>query len=93
MKKKLNLSHAKENLSQSIGFTSDILLGATVVTIEGDQCLMVENYKGIIVYEEHMIMLQGRKNRVLIEGKRLQIEYYTNLDMKIRGIISSVKFC
>lgn len=93
MKKNANLSMTKEQLSDKIGFTKDILLGATIVTIEGDGRLFIENYKGIITYTDTCIVVQGRKNRIQIEGKKLQIEYYTNLDMKINGVISNVKYC
>ncbi len=93
MKKNLNLSHTKERISGKIGFTQDVILGATIVTMEGDTVLFVENYKGIIAYNDNCIIIQGRKNKILIEGKNLQIEYYTNMDMKIKGTISLVKYC
>lgn len=93
MKKNLNLSGAKDRVSDKIGFTKDVMLGATIVTMEGDSQLLIENYKGIVTYNDKNILVQGRKNKVLVEGKNLQIEYYTNMDMKIKGTIALVKFC
>ncbi len=93
MKKNLNLSGTKDRVSGKIGFTADVMLGATIVTMEGDNRLFIENYKGIITYTDKCIMVQGRKNKIMVEGKNLQIEYYTNLDMKINGTIYIVKFC
>lgn len=93
MKKNLNLSVTKDRVSGKIGFTADVMLGATIVTMEGDNRLFIENYKGIITYTDKCIMVQGRKNKIMVEGKNLQIEYYTNLDMKINGTIYLVKFC
>lgn len=93
MKKNLNISGTKDRISGKIGFTADVMLGATIVTMEGDSRLFIENYKGIITYTDKCIMVQGRKNKILVEGKNLQIEYYTNLDMKINGTIYLVKFC
>ena len=93
MKKNLNLSGTKDRVSGKIGFTADVMLGATIVTMEGDNRLFIENYKGIITYTDKCIMVQGRKNKIMVEGKNLQIEYYTNLDMKINGTIYFVKFC
>ncbi len=93
MKKNLNLSGTKDRVSGKIGFTADVMLGATIVTMEGDNRLFIENYKGIITYTDKCIMVQGRKNKIMVEGKNLQIEYYTNLDMKINGTIYLVKFC
>lgn len=93
MKKNFNLSDTKDRISGKIGFTGDVILGATIVTMEGDNHLIIENYKGIITYNDKNIIVQGRKNKILVEGKNLQIEYYTNLDMKIKGTIYLVKFC
>ena len=93
MKKNLNLSGTKDRVSGKIGFTADVMLGATIVTMEGDKRLFIENYKGIITYTDKCIMVQGRKNKIMVEGKNLQIEYYTNMDMKIKGTIYLVKFC
>lgn len=93
MKKNLNLSGTKDRLSGKIGFTGDVMLGATIVTIEGDNQLFIENYKGIVTYNDKNIVVQGRKNKILVEGKNLQIEYYTNMDMKIKGTIFLVKYC
>lgn len=93
MKKNLNLSGTKDRLSGRIGFTQDVMLGATIITMEGDNQLFIENYKGIVTYNDKNIIIQGRKNKISIEGKNLQIEYYTNMDMKIKGCISMVKYC
>lgn len=93
MKKNLNLSGTKDRLSGRIGFTQDVMLGATIITMEGDNQLFIENYKGIVTYNDKNIIIQGRKNKISIEGKNLQIEYYTNMDMKIKGCISLVKYC
>ena len=93
MRKSVDFLSAKEQVSGKIGFTPDIMLGATIVTIEGDKTLYIENYKGIITYTDKTIVVLGKKNKIQIEGKKLQIEYYTNLDMKIQGNISCVKYC
>ena len=93
MKKNVDFLSAKEQISDKMGFTKDVILGATIVTIEGDKTLYIENYKGIITYTDKSIMILGKKNKIQIEGKNLQIEYYTNIDMKIKGSISCVKYC
>lgn len=93
MKKNVDFLSAKEQISDKIGFTKDVILGATIVTIEGDKTLYIENYKGIITYTDKIIIVLGKKNKIQIEGKNLQIEYYTNIDMKIQGNISCVKYC
>ncbi len=92
MRKNIHLTDTKEKISETIGFTRDVLLGETIITMEGNRQLFIENYKGIISYEEKIIIVQGKRSKICIEGKNLQIEYYTNLDMKIKGNIYEVKY-
>ena len=91
MKKNVDFISAKENISGKLGITRDVLLGATIITMEGNQILYIENYKGIITYTDKCIIILGQKNKIQIEGKNLQIAYYTNIDMKIQGCIICVK--
>ena len=93
MKRNVDLLSAKEQISEKIGFTKDVILGATVVTIEGNKTLYIDNYKGIITYTDKTIVVLCKKYKIQIEGKNLQIEYYTNMDMKIQGNISCIKYC
>jgi sporulation protein YqfC len=67
-------------------------MGAMRVTLTGNDEAWIENYKGIIEYNDSFIMLQGKTCRVCIEGKALEIDYYTNEDMKISGNICCVRY-
>lgn len=93
MKKNLCISGTRDKISGKIGLTGDIILGATIVTIEADNQLYIENYKGIINYTDTCVVVEGKKQKIIIEGKNLEIEYYTNLDMKLKGKIQLVKYC
>lgn len=93
MKKNNKLPGAKDKISEKIGLTGDIILGATIITIEADHQMYIENYKGIINYTDTSILIEGKKNKILVEGQDLQIEYYTNMDMKLKGKIQLIKYC
>lgn len=93
MKKNVDFLSAKENISGKLGFTRDVLLGETIITMEGNKILYIENYKGIITYTDKCIIVLGQKHKIQIEGKNLQIKYYTNMDMKIQGNITCIKHC
>lgn len=82
----------KELVIESLKLPKDSLLGASIVTITGNQDVFVENYRGIIEYTDCQILLQGKNGKIQICGKRLRIIYYTNEDMKINGWIESVKY-
>ncbi len=82
-----------EGISETIKLPSDILAGAPLLSMVGQRQLFIENYKGIIEYTEECIRVQTKIGRIHVEGKRLNIEYYTVDDMKITGYITTIQFC
>ena len=86
------LHRGKELMIESLKLPKDSMLGASIITVTGNTDVFVENYKGILEYSNELILLQGKKCKIELKGKRLNIVYYTNEDMKICGCIDSVRF-
>lgn len=86
------LHKRKELVVESLRLPKDSLLGASIVTITGNTDIFVENYKGLLEYSSELILLQGKNCRIELKGKRLNIVYYTNEDMKICGAVESVRY-
>ncbi len=77
---------------ESLKLPKDSMLGASIITVTGNTDIFIENYKGILQYSTELILLQGKNCKIELKGKRLNIVYYTNEDMKISGVIESVCF-
>ena len=95
MRKKLEetqIRSKRERMAESLKLPKDSVLGASIVTITGKRDVFVEKYKGIIEYTDSRIILQGKNCKIEICGKRLNILYYTNEDMKISGWIENVRY-
>ena len=86
------LSDSKELIVESLRLPKDTMLGAAIVTITGNREAFIENYKGILEYTTQTIVLQGKNCKICFEGKQLSIEYYTNEDMKISGMIDTERY-
>ncbi|MCH5256313.1 MAG: YabP/YqfC family sporulation protein [Lachnospiraceae bacterium] len=89
---KLSLSRQKEIIVESLKLPKDTMLGASIVSVTGNREAFIENYKGILEYTKDTIVLQGKNCRISFQGKQLSIDYYTNEDMKISGIIECVRY-
>lgn len=87
MKEEL-LSH----VSDSVKLPKDVAFHAPVLTLTGRTELVIENYRGIQEYTDLLIRVQTASGEIRIIGKGLWIEYYTNMEMLIRGRIRSVEF-
>ena len=70
----------------------DIVYGAVIISAMGRNEVLIENYKGIIDYTREKIRLQTKTCQVIIVGKRLVVEYYTNEEMKITGFIEGILY-
>ncbi len=82
----------KSRLSDATGMPKDVVLGIPIVTIAGREELCIENYRGIIEYTDELIRVQTKAGQIKIIGKKMQIEYYTNDEMKINGRITSLEY-
>ena len=81
-----------EELSNHLHLPSDILAGAPIITATGRNELCLENYKGIIEFNDSLLKIQTKACRILIEGKHLNILYFTEDEMRITGQIQAIYY-
>ena len=70
----------------------DPVFSDAIVMIKGRKQMTIENYRGILVYEENIVRLSLKNGQIMVSGKGLHIDYYTNVDMKISGRIDSLEY-
>ena len=83
----------KQKMAEATSFPKDVVLGVPILTMTGRLELCIENYRGIIEYTDVLIRVQSKSGQIKVSGKRMQMEYYTNEEMKITGQIQSVEYC
>lgn len=62
----------------------------TKITILSFEEVLIENYKGIIEYEEFFIKINTEIGAVNIHGFNLNLEQLTEEDILIKGVINSI---
>ncbi len=90
--KKTTKQSTTEKLLNSLQLPQDILRGEMRITLTGNREVWIENYRGLLEYTNQSIILQAKNCKVQFEGKALNIDYYTNEDMKLTGRISNIKY-
>ena len=89
----VNMKHKPVRyVSEHIGLPADIVCGASIITAYGNNHVFIENYRGITEYNDKYIKIQGKNCRIIIKGEHLVINFYTDNDMRIDGIINDVNF-
>ena len=81
-----------EEMSNHLHLPADIIAGAPIITATGRNELCLENYKGIIEFNGYQIRIQTKVCRICIEGKHLNILYYTEDEMRITGYIEAIYY-
>ena len=90
--KKIKPEIVEERLANTFSLPKDIAMGLFQINMLGNRECIIENYRGIILCDSQCIRLQGKKQILEIDGKKLTISYYTETDMKICGYINSITF-
>lgn len=82
----------REQVIEQLELPKDFVLKDALVTITGRRELLIENYKGILIYEDSFIKIQAKNCRIEITGTHLNIDYYTNEEMKITGFFQQIQY-
>jgi sporulation protein YqfC len=62
------------------------------IEIVGNNILYIDNYKRIAEYTCDNVRIVCKNKIISISGKKLEIEYYDNNEMKITGVINEIIF-
>ena len=82
----------REQVIEQLELPKDFVLKDALVTITGRRELLIEKYKGILIYEDSFIKIQAKNCRIEITGTHLNIDYYTNEEMKITGFLQQIQY-
>ena len=77
----------KETIVEALDVTKDAALGMPVVTAVGNCEVYVENFKS----NEKYVKLLTKKGFLSIKGERLEILYYDEEEIAVRGRIISIE--
>ncbi len=82
----------KNRISDAVNIPKDVILGVPIVRIIGQEEFYIENYRGILEYTDTVIRVQTKIGQIYLTGKRLEILYYTNDEMKVVGFIEKLEY-
>lgn len=88
----MDKKNLKARITDAAGMPKDVLLGVPLLTIAGQSEACIENYRGILEYTDKLIRIQTKLGKIHVIGRNLQIEFYTNDEMKIVGHIAVIEF-
>ena len=81
----------KRRLDKILEIPEEVSTNVPKITITGFSEIILENYKGILEYEEFFASISTHIGIVNINGYNLNLEKMTNDDIKITGQIESIE--
>ena len=87
MKKKRN---AFSKIDRLLEMPQEVYTDVPKLTITGFNEMIIENFKGILEYEDYYIRINTSLGIVNINGYELKLENMTNDDIKVTGKIESI---
>lgn len=77
-------------LTQMLDMPRELDKKQTKVTIVSFDEILIENYKGIMEYEEFFVKVNTEIGIININGFNLNLEQMTDEDILVKGIINSI---
>lgn len=82
----------KEKVTEILELPKEIVLNMPKLTMLGNGDLIVENYKGILQYDEGVIRLNTTSGIIQVKGTNIYIKEITLESIMIFGEIQSLEF-
>ncbi|MGN1351498.1 MAG: YabP/YqfC family sporulation protein [Clostridia bacterium] len=80
----------KKKLNQILDMPREINKVDSKITVVSFDEILIENYRGILEYEEFFIKVQTEIGSININGFSLELEQITEDDILIKGKINSI---
>ena len=89
MRNKRNNSRLSNKINKVLEVPREVSCEEPKITIIGFDEMLIENYKGILEYEEFYIKISTSLGNVNINGFNLSLEQVTEEDVSVKGTIES----
>ena len=81
-----------EYASEKLSIPKDVIAGQSVISMTGNHCIRVSNYRAIEEYSTENVKLLLGKKSLIINGSHLLIEILRKEEIKIVGNILNISF-
>lgn len=88
MKKKFN--RAKQDIADKLDLPRDIILNVPKITVTGHNEIIIENHKGIVVFNENEVKINSGMGLISINGVNFEILFMGGSTITVGGKFKSI---
>ena len=81
-----------KRLDKILEMPKEVYSNLPKITVTGFGELVIENYKGILEYEDYLVRISTHIGIININGLDLKLETMTNDDIRVTGKIENLEF-
>ncbi len=81
----------KNRMDKMLEIPKEVYSNIPKLSVTGFEEMVIENYKGILEYEEFFVRISTHIGIININGYNLNLETMTNDDIKVNGKIESIE--
>lgn len=82
----------RKNMTEALELPKEIMLGLPLVSLVGQEEVTVENYKGILEYDEENVRIGTSAGILRLWGKGLCLKQLTAECLVITGVLEGLEF-
>lgn len=84
--------HMKEKIVDGLELPKEILLNIPKIIMFGNKSIVVQNYKGILEYEDGKVKVNTGSGIIRISGNRILIKEINTEVISVEGVIKVIEF-
>ena len=81
----------KNRMDKMLEIPKEVYSNIPKLSVTGFEEMVIENYKGILEYEEFFVRISTHIGIININGYELKLENMTNDDIKVNGKIENIE--
>lgn len=86
----IKIKKTRNKLERLLEIPVEVTTNIPKITLVGFDQLMIENYMGVIEYEEYLVKINTTIGIIIIEGNKMNLNQINENDVLISGEISKI---
>lgn len=86
----IKIKNTRNKIEKLLEIPEEVTTNIPKITLIGFNQLMIENYMGVIEYEEYLVKINSSIGIIIIEGNKMNLNQINENDVLISGAISKI---
>lgn len=86
----MKIKNTRNKIEKLLEIPIEVTTNIPKITLIGFNQLMIENYMGVIEYEEYLVKINSSIGIIIIEGNKMNLNQINENDVLISGVIFKI---